>query len=368
MFLSTIVCLWFLLPDPIGCSENSTGFQAGSFRSEGASFPPAVVQFSIPKGHHVCLQCSNSSGSSDVIWTVRDRKVLVTRRGSYTTNEDRRSYLLLNDGSLCLLHLAESDGGRFRCNQQLVAELQVLTGSDFLVSTGRTLLLPCSGSSRPKQRWVHQREDGKREAVLTKFRNGTVVTPERDDSRLSFAYDGLQITDLQPEDGGKYVCNSVLQGRVTVVTAHLESTSIQTCSSVPTPTSAGTNTDVVERKKKEKKQPGNVLLLVAVVGLGLMIVLLTAVCVLVTGIKCRRKKTYRYEAAQRQEDTELQPRKTANRQRDCEVFESLPPMEETIHYASLGRQNWRERPSRTPPDQNHHSVVYSSIITKPTIR
>lgn len=52
----------------------------------------------------------------------------MTRRGGYKTNKDRRRYLLMVNGDLCILHLKESDHGRYRCNQQLVAELQVLTG------------------------------------------------------------------------------------------------------------------------------------------------------------------------------------------------------------------------------------------------
>lgn len=52
----------------------------------------------------------------------------MTRRGGYKTNKDRRRYRLMVNGDLCVWHLKESDHGRYRCNQQLVAELQVLTG------------------------------------------------------------------------------------------------------------------------------------------------------------------------------------------------------------------------------------------------
>lgn len=89
--------------------------------------PPAVIRFSIPEDHHVSLPCG-CSDSSDVVWTHQDRKVPVTRQGGYETNEDRRRYLLLPDGGLRLLQLDDSDGGEYRCNQQLVAELQVLSG------------------------------------------------------------------------------------------------------------------------------------------------------------------------------------------------------------------------------------------------
>lgn len=50
-----------------------------------------------------------------------------------------------------------------------------------------------------------------------------------------------------------------------------------------------------------------------------------------------------------------------------EDSETPPLCGETIHYASLGRQNWRERPSRSPPEQSHHSVIYS-VISRPAAR
>lgn len=87
----------------------------------------AVIRFSVPEDHHVSLRCGGSD-SSDVVWTHQDRTVVVTRQGSYETNEDPRRYLLLPDGSLRLRQLDDSDGGEYHCNQQLVAELQVLTG------------------------------------------------------------------------------------------------------------------------------------------------------------------------------------------------------------------------------------------------
>ncbi|XP_030596956.1 uncharacterized protein LOC115788157 [Archocentrus centrarchus] len=318
---------------------------------------PAVIRFSVPKNHSVCLPCG-SSDSADVIWTLQDKEVLVTRRGSYMTNKDRQHYLLKPNG-LCILHLDESHNGGYRCNQQLVAELQVLTGHEYVVSAGRTLLLPCRGSFKSKQRWFQQREDERREAILTKFKNGT-VKPEKDGGRLSFSNNALQIQDLQLEDAGEYLCNGVLQARVTILPVHPETTARTTPSSA-------VMTTVAETKKINMK-PEIVLLLIAVVSLGLMIIFLAAVCVLLTSMKCRRKKKYRAAATPRREDTELQPWKPSSRQKECEECETPSLQGEMIHYASLGRQNWRERPSRSPPDQSHHSVIYSSVITRPAAR
>ncbi|KAG7244086.1 hypothetical protein INR49_005925, partial [Caranx melampygus] len=85
-----------------------------------------VIPFSVPEDHQICLRCGDSDWSQ-VVWTHQDRQVLVTRQGSYETNRDRKRYILLSDGGLCVLLLDDSDKGLYRCNQLPVAELQVLT-------------------------------------------------------------------------------------------------------------------------------------------------------------------------------------------------------------------------------------------------
>ncbi|XP_029370525.1 uncharacterized protein LOC115051301 isoform X2 [Echeneis naucrates] len=340
--------VWFLQTFLISCHKNSTEWTAGIGPS------PKVIRLSVPEDHQVCL-CCGSSDPDHVFWTRQNRRVLTTRRGSYETNEDRQRYLLLSDGGLCVLQLEASDQGGYCCNDLLVAELQVLTGRDFTVAAGRTLLLPCGQSPKPKQRWFHRRNGERRELILTRFRNGT-VSPEREGGRLSFRNDGLQIQDLQPEDAGEYHCNGELQATVSVLSVHPEPTSVQTSSS-----SSPTSTDVVEVKKKEKKKSENALLLVAVVGLGLMILFMLSVCVLLSSLKLCRRNKHRYEA-RRQEDTELQPWTPSYR--PDEPRKTPSPPEDNIHYASLGHQNWRDRPSRTPAEQDQHHVIYS-VITRP---
>ncbi|XP_036001778.1 uncharacterized protein LOC118565457 [Fundulus heteroclitus] len=345
--------VWFQIPDVIDGAENSTGLQAGSFGYVAGLSPSTVIRFSALEDHHLCLPCGCSAGSN-VIWTYQNRKVLVTRQSSHQTNQDLERYILKDDGGLCILKLEDSDSGEYQCNQRLVAELQVLTG--------RTLLLPCRGSSKLRHRWFRQRKGQKEEIIFTRFRNGTEKA-EIDGSRLSYISDALQIKDLQPEDAGEYLCNRIPQAKLTVLEENPEPTSVRSSTSITT-ASGVSKTDVFQTEDVPENRPKNALLLVAVIGLGLMIVLVALVCIFLTSMKCRKKKGHRYEA-KRREDTELQLWMTYNAQTEYEVFERPSLPDETIHYASLGRQSWSQRSSCSPPDQSGSNVVYSSVITRP---
>lgn len=91
----------------------------------------ALIRFSVPEDHYLCLWCS-SSDRSNVVWTRGDQEILVTPQ--------TRRYHRLSNGGLCLLKLDRSDTGEYRCGGQLEAELQVLTG------TARYLKTPEIGS------------------------------------------------------------------------------------------------------------------------------------------------------------------------------------------------------------------------------
>ncbi|AWP21176.1 Hypothetical protein SMAX5B_003174 [Scophthalmus maximus] len=162
--------VWFLI-----CSEENSS---------------ALIRFSVPEDHHVCLRCGGSDRSR-VVWTHRDRDreqvVPVTEHGSDDANEELQRHLLLSDGGLCLLRLDESDGGEYQ----------------------------------PRKRWFRRRSGGRRQLIFTRFRNGTSRPEEEGEGgrgRLRFENDALQIQDLQPGDAGEYQCNGEMQARVSVLT------------------------------------------------------------------------------------------------------------------------------------------------------
>lgn len=123
------------LTEKLSDGRSSAGLEVKSLRPKTYLSPPTVIWFSVPAGHHLCMLCG-SADSSDVVWTRQDRRVLVTRQGNSETNQDHRRFLLLQDGSLCLLRLDESNSGEYRCNQELVAELQVLKGTREVEGSG----------------------------------------------------------------------------------------------------------------------------------------------------------------------------------------------------------------------------------------
>lgn len=97
----------------------------------------------------------------------------------------------------------------------------VRAGHEYRVTAGRTLLLPCSSSSSRSsvllQRWSYRRAGGRRDLILTCFRNGSSRAEREDGTRLSCSQRALQIQHLQRGDAGLYQCNRGRWDRVVVV-------------------------------------------------------------------------------------------------------------------------------------------------------
>ncbi|XP_021416220.2 CXADR-like membrane protein isoform X3 [Oncorhynchus mykiss] len=328
--------LLFFLMIPLTSSATATG---------------TVRRVSVPEEHRLYLACS---GTVDLQWRHQVNRIIVTKQGQSVTYTNQQKYDLQPDGSLVIKELEPSDSGDYHCNDQLVADVEVLKGKNFAVSAGRALLLPCIVSNKAKWRWFFRKDShAKREPILTLFKNGTMKKERKDpQKRFSCDEDGsLQILNLQPGDSGEYLCNGEKAAKVTVLTDHLN---IQS-------TTALMQTDVVGRENRETR-PINVVTIIAVIGLCLVVLLVGLLCNLLKGrLRKRRKKCM---TGHKQEGTELQTRCLSNLGSDItqsDGEESPSHVEDTeVQYASLGRQNWRER-LKVHGDQNH--VIYSTVVT-----
>ncbi|XP_055750364.1 uncharacterized protein LOC129831221 [Salvelinus fontinalis] len=267
---------------------------------------------------------------------------------------NQQKYDLQPDGSLVIKELEPSDSGDYHCNDQLVADVEVLKGKNFAVSAGRALLLPCIVSSKAKRRWFFRKDShAKQEPILTLFKNGT-MKKERKDPQKRFSYEdgALQILNLQPGDSGEYLCNGEKEAKVTVLTDHLN---IQS-------TTALMQTDVVGKENRETR-PINVVMIIAVIKLCIVVLLAGLLCNLLKG-RLRKRKKCSTVTGHKQEGTELQTRCLSNLGSDITQSDgekSPSHVEDTeVQYASLGRQNWRER-SRVQGAQ--HQVIYSTVVS-----
>ncbi|CAB1351102.1 unnamed protein product [Coregonus sp. 'balchen'] len=292
-------------------SDDSPHLQCNSYRY--------MRRVSVPEDHRLYLACS---GTVDLQWRHHVNGIIVTKQGQSVAYRNHQKYHLQPDGSLVIEELEPSDSGDYYCNDQLVADVEVLKGQRFAVSAGRALLLPCTVSSKAKQRWFFRKDShAKREPISTLFRNGTVKM-ERKDTHKRFSYDedsALQILNLQPGDSGEYLCNGETAAKVMVLT---------------------------------------VVMMIAVIGLCIVVLLAGLLGFLLIGRLSKRRKKCSTE--HKQEGTELQTRCLSNLGKEhCPISPSH--VEDTeVQYASLGRQNWRER-SRVLGDQHH--VIYSAVVT-----
>ncbi|XP_036416201.1 uncharacterized protein LOC118800146 [Colossoma macropomum] len=305
----------------------------------------------VPEEHFLFLACRRGS---DVEWTHEIVKINATKHMSRESPLDRTKYQLLPDGTLYIRQLEKSDRGRYYCNGRLVAEVIILTGDSFVVYEGSTLYLPCSFSGKPKQRWAYKHTAAsKREYISTKFRNGTVKQEREDpDSRFFHTYNHLNIDNLQLSDSGIYLCNGHEVASVMVI--QTESETFQT-----------TTTDSTEVENNVPQMPENAMLVLFLAFTVLAVVVVTLLSV----ILCLKFRSRRKDPAPRQEETELQLKKTSGRvlagpkKSPSDEEHSVPLTNHCeIQYASLGRQNWR---ARGWTQNSGQQVIYSTLLHGP---
>ncbi|XP_061112037.1 uncharacterized protein LOC133137723 [Conger conger] len=173
-------------------------------------YPP--VRLSVPEDHYIILICPGHAPTdpAPLEWRRRDGQVVATKRGHLATSADVDKYSLLTDGSLYVKNLRPGDSGEFRCGGRAAADVEVLTGQDYIVSAGRTVQLPCRVTSKQTQKWTFRKsKHSERRVILTKYRNGTLRRGAQDpQSRFTHTDDNaLHISLLRPSDTGEYWCN-----------------------------------------------------------------------------------------------------------------------------------------------------------------
>ncbi|KAG9281421.1 hypothetical protein AMEX_G4255 [Astyanax mexicanus] len=302
----------------------------------------------VPEEHFLFLVCRRGS---EVVWRHGSVRINPTRH-SRSSSLDQTKHQLLSDGTLYIRELEESDSGRYYCNDQLVAELTVLTGSDYVVSEGSTLYLPCSFSAKPKQRWSYKHTwDSRREFISTLYKNGSVLQERSDpDSRFIHNYNHLHIINLQPSDSGIYLCNGHTIASVIIRPAVIDVYQTATTES----TDVGKNNPHLPEKG------------VLVIFLAFSVLLVVVVTLLLVTL-CLKFGNRRKNTEPKPEETELQLQKSSggDRDRSSSNEEHLVSAKDhsEVQYASLGRHNFRPRGWTRDSRQQ---VIYSTLMLTPT--
>ncbi|KAM9418947.1 uncharacterized protein ACWYII_022346 [Salvelinus alpinus] len=162
-----------------------------------SSSPDSVRRVSVTEDHRLYLACS---GAVDLQWRHEVNGIIVIKRSQSVAYRNHQKYDPQPDDSLVIEELEPSDSGAYHCNDQLVADVEVL-----------------KVSRKAQQRWFFKKDShAKQEPISTLSKNGTVER-EREDpqNRFSFDEDGaLQNLNLLPGDSGVYLCNREMAAKL----------------------------------------------------------------------------------------------------------------------------------------------------------
>ncbi|XP_060771431.1 uncharacterized protein LOC132882170 isoform X2 [Neoarius graeffei] len=293
-----------------------------------------VQRVFVPKDHFLLLSCD---GQSDGEWRHEGTSLM-------HVNSTKQKHF--SNGMLYISDVEMSDSGLYYCNNRLMVHVTVLTGDDVVVCEGGTLYLRCT---LPKQRWAFRRTAGSRkEFISTRFKNGTVVKERPDPaSRFTHTSNHLQILNIKQLDSGTYFCSGK---DIAVVTVTPESNTHQ----CPSTEATGSENNIPQKS-------GNVVL-VAVLALCVLAVVMV---VLLSVIMCLKFSSRKKPTASKAEDNVLHVQKTHTDGVDAVRLHSadrLRSCNDEIHYASLGRENWRAQGWN---QQSRQQVIYSTLLLTP---
>ncbi|XP_066543150.1 uncharacterized protein LOC136711079 isoform X2 [Amia ocellicauda] len=288
---------------------------------------------SVPEGNRLLLNCRvpPPAEGSTVLWThmvaggSKDIIKVTKLTSKYYGNKlaTPLNYQQFTDGSLSINKVQPVDTGKFYCDGQPVADLEVLTGpAHYTVSEGRTVLLPCNISQPPipseRVQWTFSNSGSNSETILTRDEKGTEKKPGQD-HRFSLLFPPTDLTlvirAVQPADSGQYLCNSEHAAHLLVikVLGSPGHSSTQKTTLAGTPTSPGTSSIGSTADMKgvnetaEPQNNMNVKTYTAILGVVIMCVLLLLIGAVLFVWKRKRDG----DPGSKQEGTSLKTESTA---------------------------------------------------------
>ncbi|XP_058865332.1 uncharacterized protein LOC117971182 isoform X2 [Acipenser ruthenus] len=184
-----------------------------------------TTKYTVSEGGSVILRCgvSHTDKSKFVTWEhtgIEDTatKTIVTRYENGATDIADEQFQLHKDSTLQIKKVKRADAGSYKCNEEVVAELQVLPGPSsgsrrpqFYVSENETVSLRCLGAETQAQTVAWTKLDVAERATILSSRepNGKFKYGHKgQDMRMQVLEDNsLTIVGVQTQDTGTYQCN-----------------------------------------------------------------------------------------------------------------------------------------------------------------
>ncbi|XP_041081761.1 uncharacterized protein LOC121298662 isoform X2 [Polyodon spathula] len=183
------------------------------------------TRYSVSEGGSVILRCGVSppQESKSVKWVHKEigdtaPKTIVTRDENDNNDIRNGRFQLHKDSTLQIDKVKTEDAGSYKCNETVVAELQVLPGPSsqyhrpqFYVSENETVSLRCLDTETHVQivAWSRENIAGRATVLSSREPNGMIrYGINGQDMRMQVLEDNsLSIVGVQTRDTGTYQCN-----------------------------------------------------------------------------------------------------------------------------------------------------------------